>query len=284
MRKPRLSLLALMCAASYSVAHAEDVTSLETIQVEGERFTPSTQVIDMADDTAAPAADAGSLLRDLPGVDGIRMGGKGIDPVIRGQQGNRLNILTDGAYIFGACPNRMDPPTAYMAPELFDRITVIEGMQSVVYGPGGSGGTVLFERITPRFAEGEHARGKAGIGYRDNGNVRSGYADLTAGGTQGFVRVYGNKAEADNYKDGTGTEVRSAYKDDGYGAILGWTPDDNTRLEVSYDGLRERDVLYAGAGMDSPKSDADILRARFSREAMSGPITAVHAEVYQSWV
>ncbi|MEJ2061570.1 MAG: TonB-dependent receptor, partial [Gammaproteobacteria bacterium] len=29
---------------------------------------------------------------------------------------------------------------------------------------------------------------------------------------------------------------------------------------------------------------ADILRARFSREAMSGPITAVHAEVYQSWV
>ncbi|MDI5890858.1 hypothetical protein QLQ83_07125 [Halomonas sp. LR5S20] len=52
------------------------------------------------------------------------MGGHGLDPVIRGQQGNALNILVDGGYVFGGCPNRMDPPTAYVPLHCFDRVTV----------------------------------------------------------------------------------------------------------------------------------------------------------------
>ena len=59
--------------------------------------------------------DGGEYLRGLTGVSGTRMGGHGIDPIIRGQSQTRINILLDGAYVHGGCPNRMDPPSAYAA-------------------------------------------------------------------------------------------------------------------------------------------------------------------------
>ncbi len=80
----------------------------------------------------APVSDGGELLRNIPGISGIRQGGRGIDPIIRGQSNNRLNILLDGAYVHGGCPNRMDPPTAYSSMNSYDNIIVIKGSQSVV--------------------------------------------------------------------------------------------------------------------------------------------------------
>ena len=43
-------------------------------------------------------ADGGELLLKTPGVSGVKMGNHGVDPVIRGQKHNQLNILLDGAY------------------------------------------------------------------------------------------------------------------------------------------------------------------------------------------
>jgi SAM-dependent methyltransferase len=71
------------------------------------------------------SADSGDLLKTVPGVSGVRMGGHGVDPVIRGQMGNRINIILDGAYVQSGCPNRMDPPTSYAAFESYDKITVL---------------------------------------------------------------------------------------------------------------------------------------------------------------
>ena len=53
---------------------------------------------------ASPSTDGGDLLKSLPGVSGIRMGGRAIDPIIRGQSQTQLNILLDGATIHNACP------------------------------------------------------------------------------------------------------------------------------------------------------------------------------------
>ncbi len=94
----------------------------------------------------------------------FRSGGHGIDPIIRGQRQNQLNILLDGAYVNGACPNRMDPPTSYSPIETYDTVKVIKGSQTVIYGGGGSGGTILFERKTPRLSDDKFFRSKIGGG------------------------------------------------------------------------------------------------------------------------
>jgi len=69
----------------------------------------------------------------------------------RGQSQNQVNVITDGAYTFGACPGRMDPPTTYTALDNFDQLTVIKGNRSVIYGAGGSGGTLIFEHRRPQL-------------------------------------------------------------------------------------------------------------------------------------
>ncbi|MBB1241862.1 TonB-dependent copper receptor, partial [Klebsiella pneumoniae] len=89
----------------------------------------------------------------IPGFSAIRNGGTNGDPVLRGMFGSRLNILTNGTSMPGACPARMDAPSSYISPENFDKLTVIKGPQTVLWGPGASAGTIRVDRDTPRCTE-----------------------------------------------------------------------------------------------------------------------------------
>src|SRR5690606_2686648 len=80
-----------------------------------------------------PAHDGADFLKNITGFSVIRKGGTDGDPVLRGMSGSRLGILLDGQEIYGGCGGRMDPPTAYVYPEAYDRVTVLKGPQSVRY-------------------------------------------------------------------------------------------------------------------------------------------------------
>jgi iron complex outermembrane receptor protein len=149
------------------------------------------------------------------------MGGHGIDPIIRGQSQTRLNILLDGAYIHGGCPNRMDPPTTYSAMESYDSVTIIKGSQTVCYG----GGTVLFERKPPRFETDKNYLVRFDTGYKSNSNTKEFSADVAAGSKLGYIRGIVGYQDADNYEDSEGNEVRSAFTNQSRNLILGYTPD-----------------------------------------------------------
>ncbi|MCX6945483.1 MAG: hypothetical protein NT173_12130, partial [Opitutales bacterium] len=70
-----------------------------------------------------PAHDGAEVLKSIPGFAVIRKGGADGDPVLRGLAGSRLGIQIDGECLFGGCGNRMDPPTAYVFPAAYDRLT-----------------------------------------------------------------------------------------------------------------------------------------------------------------
>ncbi|MDO6564351.1 TonB-dependent copper receptor [Amphritea sp. 1_MG-2023] len=232
---------------------------------------------------ASPTTDGGELLRSLSGVSGIRMGGRAIDPVIRGQSQTQLNILLDGAYIHGGCPNRMDPPTSYTSVDSYDSVTVIKGNRSVVYGGGGSGGTVLFQRGWPMFDENAYT-GELSGSYQGNGNRYELGADVAAGSDDGYIRVIGHKAEADNYDDGDGNEVRSSFESMSKTLLLGYRLTELTTIEASYEQQEENDVLFAGAGMDSPYANADTTRLKLTHEFEQGALQQVQLELYRSEV
>ncbi len=264
--KPKLLTLSIISAITPITLLAEEVTTLPTITVEGERLPEPGISREKPEDMVGTPADAGDFLRDIPGVSGTRMGGHGIDPIIRGQSQTQLNILLDGAYVHGGCPNRMDPPTAYSPVETYDSVTVIKGSQTVIYGGGGSGGTVLFERKTPRLTEDKSIRGKVGGGYTTNSGTKELFGDVTAGSTQGFARGIIEYRDANNYEDGSGNETRSAHTSQTGNLILGYTPNDKTRLELGLEANRTEDVLYSGAGMDSPQADNDTIRLKYENQ------------------
>jgi iron complex outermembrane receptor protein len=266
-------------ALASNLANAQEV--LETVTVTG-TTTPATTPIDP--DELSTTRESADMLRDIPGVSGSRMGGHGTDPVIRGLGQTRLNVLLDGAYVHGGCPNRMDPPTAYAPPTSYEDITVIKGVQTLEHGSGGPGGTILFERATPRFSADEQVRANLDMGYRSNGDGWDFAADVAGGNETAYVRFIGSRMKSGNYEDGDGDDVRSAYKETSGTAILGYTPNDDTLLELSVERQETRDLLFAGAGMDSPLADNDTYRLKFKTSDLSGALSSLKAEIYRSEV
>ncbi|GLR63336.1 TonB-dependent receptor domain-containing protein [Marinospirillum insulare] len=259
------AVAALLSCSSTFISTPAKAQDLPPLLVTGQ---PTTSLTTELNPTSSQrlTADTGEWLSQQNGISTNRMGGHGLDPVIRGLGQNRLNILLDGAYVFGGCPNRMDPPTAYAPLTSYDLVTISKGVTTLRHGAGGSGGTVVFERLQPDFSAGNSAiSGQLGGSYASNGNAAKGWGSVLAGGEQGYVRAFGEYSEARDYKDGGGRKIWSGYESTQGGGALGWTPNAASWFEISYEETRERDVKFAGAGMDSPTSDNKTygLRGRY---------------------
>ncbi|WP_085630895.1 TonB-dependent copper receptor [Pseudomonas sp. R16(2017)] len=227
-----------------------------------------------------PASDGGDYLKTIPGFALVRNGGTNGDPVLRGMFGSRLNILTNGSVMLGACPGRMDAPTSYISPETYDKLTVIKGPQTVLYGPGASAGTILFDREPERFGE---------LGTRVNASVLAGsngrfdkVVDAAAGGSLGYVRVIGNTAHSDDYRDGNNDTVASRYDKWNGDVAVGWTPDADTLLELTA-GRGDGEARYAGRGMDGSQFLRESLGLRFEKSDITDVLEKLEAQVYYNY-
>ncbi len=273
--------LALLIAAAFP-AHAQDARLGEVVVTAPRMEEPLKVVTDpKAPRQPVPAHDGADYLKTIPGFSVIRKGGTDGDPVLRGMAGSRLNILLDGEGIHGGCGNRMDPPTAYVFPESYDRVTVLKGPQTVAYGPGNSAGTVLFERDIKRFAE---------PGWKFTGSLMFGsfgrndqVADLRGGNSTVYAQGVATRSDADDYKDGDGRSVHSKFTRWSRSAAIGLTPDDDTRIELS--AIRsDGKAAYADRTMDGTKFDRENLGLKFEKRKISALVEKIEANVYYNYV
>ena len=230
--------------------------------------------------TKGTPADGGEFLRQVNGVNMSRFGGRGLEPIIRGQSQTQLNILLDGAYVHGGCPNRMDPPSSWAALETYEKVEVIRGVQTLQYGGGGSGGTVLFERDTRALAEEEGLHGRVSAAASTNDLTYDFLADVVASGEKGYVRFFTELKENDNYEDGDGNEVRSAFDHKQAGIVLGYTPTEHRLFELTIERNEFTDALYPGSGMDSPEESGTFYKLRYLDRPDIAWIDNIKAEVY----
>lgn len=228
-----------------------------------------------------PAHDGADYLKTIPGFSVIRKGGTDGDLVFRGMAGSRLNVLMDGQYILGGCGGRMDPPTAYVFPELYDRIKVIKGPQTVKYGGGNIGGIVLFER-NAKYFEKPAVHAHTGLMFGSFGRNDQ-IADVSAGIPLGFINVTGSRSDSDDYKDGDGIKVHSSYTRWSLGAAAGWTPDKNTSLIFSLD-RSDGEAAYADRTMDGSKFDRTGYGLKFEKKFVSDLISKLKAQVYYNYI
>ncbi|MDP2147178.1 MAG: TonB-dependent copper receptor, partial [Pseudomonas sp.] len=286
-RMGRTPVLAVLCGAllapqAYADEHAEHHNELSPTVITGVApSSPLTIVTNPKDPRQpVPASDGGDYLKTIPGFALVRNGGTNGDPVLRGMFGSRLNILTNGSMMLGACPGRMDAPTSYISPETYDKLTVIKGPQTVLWGPGASAGTVLFDREPEQFGE---------LGTRVNASILAGsngrfdkVVDAAAGGSLGYIRVIGNQAHSDDYKDGNNDTVASRYDKWNGDVALGWTPDADTLLELTA-GRGDGEARYAGRGMDGSQFLRESLGLRFEKSNIGEVLDKVEAQVYYNY-
>ena len=286
MRSSRLSMpitAALACSFATFAFAAEPPDSPETLEAIVVTAAPVSPLTFDTDPRLprqpVPASDGADYLKTIPGFNAIRNGGSNGDPVLRGMFGSRLNVLTNDGSMPGACPARMDNPLSYVSPETYDRLVVVKGPQTVLWGPGASAGTVRFERDAERFDQ---------PGARISGSLLRGshgrndqVLDAAAGASSGYARLTANRSDSDDYKDGDGKQVPSRWNKWNADVAFGWTPDVDTLIEASA-GTGDGEARYAGRGMDGAQFKRNSYALRLQKKNIGGTLDAIEASVFHN--
>lgn len=223
------------------------------------------------------------LFNDINGFSLIKRGNYAMDPTFRGAQYEQLNIQYDGGIkAMHACPNRMDPITSHIAPEEIEKIEIIKGPYSVRYGASFGG---IVNLVTRNPNKGEHGfHGSIASGYETNGNAYVGMAQLQY--VTDKFDISGNLGyrNYNNFKDGDGTEIPSAFKSTDYGIKFGYNILENHRVQMSWRQAFGRDMLHAGLPMDTDYDNSSIISLDYKWEHIGEKIKQFQIKMYHSYV
>ena len=228
-----------------------------------------------------PATDGADYLQSIPGFSSIKSGGTNGDVTFRGMFGSRIKILSDGTENLGACPARMDAPTSYIQPESYDRISVVKGPQTVQYANTGSAATVIFERKKPQLSNDKNYLGQASVLIGSFGRLDHNI-ETAVGDDKKYIRLNANRSESNSYEDGDGNTVPSAWKRWNTDLALGWTPDEDTWVELT-GGKADGEAEYAGRSMDGSQFARESLGLRFEKKNLTDVIKKVEGQINYSY-
>jgi len=281
--------------------NAEDV--LEDISVVEEGIT---QVVkDIAGEELKSADLADALQKNVPSISMIRRSGIANDIILRGQKRDNINVTIDGAKIYGACPNRMDPPTSHILTNTIDDVVVQEGPFDIEEFGVLSGSVKVKTKKPKKGLHGDISLNGGSFDYKK--------ASGTISGGDNKVRFLfsASSEEGGQYKDGEGrdfseqlsdyTSSTASPKDDPFvyssnnknkdafkknmymgKVFVDFTP--NQELALSYTANRSDNVLYPSTPMDAVYDDSDIFNLQYSLKNLSSYSKELNIQAYNSKV
>jgi iron complex outermembrane receptor protein len=231
------------------------------------------------------AHDGAAILNQTPAINSIRKSGNyGFDPVFRGFKYDQLNVVFNGAQsASAACPNRMDPPTSQMAPNMTDRIEILKGPHALRFGTG-FGATINFIPAKLRFTSEPDIYGRISTGYESNGNIARGESQLGFSGERYDLSVFGSWSQGDDYQSGNGETVQADFNRGSFGANVGLKLSSNQQLRISALYNRARDVDFAALPMDLREDDTWMFNARHDIQINRNNLQSWNTTVYGSFV
>jgi len=212
-------------------------------------------VVDRQDIEQGQSRDLEDLFEGLPGV--TISGGPRRDalmPTIRGLTDGRVVVRIDGARQNLQIRHRGQ---TFLDPNLLQRVEVLRGPASTLFGSGAIGGVVDFRTRDPGDLLGADQRfgGRAMVGYQSNAD--EGIGALTMAGRAGAFGVLGSiaRSQADNFEDGDGQVEPFSASDTVSGLFkTTWRPEGPHRLTASY--LDYADDSPSRVTADRPRGDA----------------------------
>ncbi len=253
---------------------AEESEELSDITVEG------TKLSDVSGEEVKSADLAEALTKKVPSISIVRRSGIANDIILRGQKKDNINILIDNAKVYGACPNRMDPPTSHVLTNNIEAIEITEGPYDVENFGTLSGAVKITTKKPSEGFGGEVSLNVGSWGYKKGALTLSGGTDKV----RALVSVSAETSE--QYEDGDGNtfpeqienflgsdtprNYKDEYKDmDAYDkrTFMGKLYVDITEdqeLALSYTANRSDDILYPNTPMDALYDDSDIIDIDYS--------------------
>lgn len=261
-----LTLLSSIILVSHSFA--ADGIRLEKITVESnQQREKATKEIDKEDVKITRQIDLGEILSEYyPEIWYMRKGNIANDLYIRGFSRDNINVLIDGSKIYGACPNRMDPPSFHVSSPQIESVEIKEGPFDVE-NAGSLAAVVNVKTKDPKEGiSGEIGGSYGSFGYKTGyiwGNVGNQFIKVLVGASNQYSKPYesGEGKKVTEYSvyqiQNSLKSYKSQYIDDkAYNIDRFWTkvlitPQNNVDIKFSYAFENARDVLYPALKMDA---------------------------------
>ncbi|PHS34107.1 MAG: TonB-dependent receptor [Sulfurovum sp.] len=287
--------LSLACTLWMQAAQVE----LGIINVHAKAGTEVIKDVSGEDIKSADLAEA--LFKQSPSVSLVRRSGISNDIIVRGQKKDNINVTIDGMKIYGAGPNRMDPPISHVLTNNIDYIEINEGPYNVE-DFGVLSAEVKVHTLKPeKEVHGDINVGTGSWGYKKAAFSLSGGTD-----TVQFL-LSGSSESSEQYRDGDGNDFvgqiqreidagkvpavvqyQDKYKDlDAYSkktvmAKLFWNITDNQALKLSYTANRSDDILYPSSKMDALYDDSNLYNAEYSVKDLGRYSKELYIQLYRS--
>ncbi len=281
----------LLSLFATSALLAQDV-ELQSVEVDA-------SVINDVAQNAKVSADLSEVLTsESPAIDMSRRSGIANDIIIRGLKRDNISVSMDGAKVYGACPNRMDPPVSHVLSNNIQSVEVIEGPYDVTEY-GNLGGGVKIKTLDPK--KGWHGNVSFGGG---SWNYKKLSAMFTGGDDFMRVLVAGSTEDSDQYKDGNGDTLAEqvdknaiakyhytpmyhdmqAYTKRSFMTKLAINPFENHELRLAYTANRSIDVLYPNSPMDALYDNSDIYNVEYEIKRIAPWYKSATLQYYKTTV
>ncbi|NNF22072.1 MAG: TonB-dependent receptor [Saprospiraceae bacterium] len=231
------------------------------------------------------AHDGASILERSPSINSIRKGGSyGFDPVLRGFKYDQVNIVLNGSQsCTAACPNRMDPPSSQMAPNMIDRIEILKGPHALRYGTG-FGGTINFVPSKPRFSQMTSQYGRISGSYDSNGNIIRSEGLIGLNGQKYDFGFFGSWSQGNDYEAGDNTVVGADFLRGSFGSRLGVKIGQDQNLKISANYNMARDADFPALPMDLREDDTWMFNAQHKLAFKNENLKTWNTTLYASFV
>lgn len=220
-----LSLLPMpLLAASEPAALPDTVVRASALNSRPDDMSAASVVLGGDELIKRRSATLGDTLSGLPGIHSSGFGPGVGRPVIRGLEGSRVKVLSDGVDVLDASTSSPDHAiTSDML--LLEQVEVIKGPATLMYGGGAIGGVVnLIDRRVPTYIPERGVEGDLELRGNSVAEERAGAFGVTAGAGQFAVRLEGSKSDADPYSiPGNPSRQEGAYNEsDSAGLGVSW--------------------------------------------------------------
>ncbi len=230
--------LAVLAALAASSAIAADTVSTETVKVTAARVEQELQDVNMsvsvitADEIRkSEARSIGELLKDVPGVRINNDGGQGIKRIsIRGEDTFRTLVMIDGQKI--GEQKSMSGSPLLIDPSQVERIEVIKGPTSVLYGSDAIGGAINI--ITKKGGE-KAVQGEVSAGMDNSSNGKSVSASIYGAANGWHYRLGAAYEKGDKLRTPAGEMENTGFDSKSANLFVAYDITDNAQVGLTVD-------------------------------------------------
>ena len=232
------AVFAALAASSSVAVAAEETASTETVKVTAARVEQEIQEVPMSlsvvtedevkHSTAKTLAD---LLQDIPGVQVTSSGSQGLKRIkIRGEDTFRTLVMIDGQKL--SEQKSMDGTAILIDPANIERIEVIKGPASVLYGSDAIGGAINI--ITKKNTK-ETFTADASLSWNGAGHGWAESLTIAGSANRFHYRLSGNYQSQEDLDTPEGRLPHTAFRQKAASAYMGYDLTDNVTAGIQAD-------------------------------------------------